>query len=185
MSEIKSKLNPTAKEFIPQSKQILPIVKNKKIYLNNIYSISKHSSKKYNKIIYIFGEKHRENTICETYYMDKPITRLSVEIPKNLTSYYDRYYKNISDVLVKLIKKLDIDHYLLEIEWNKLVSNLWIDEEGKWPNNNQKAVDDFLLTINIIRKELSLQFPILLQPSDVINVDKFIQDVIDIEEKVY
>ena len=268
--EKKSKLNPNAKEFKfnPNVKEFKfnPNVKEFKsneefIYLNNIRSVSKHTSSKYDKIIYIFGERHQPASVCKIYKEDQKNIKSSVNtskileyIPINLREYYYKYSKNIKNALMKRLKDIKKDRNLSDVEIFELSNEVWNDENSDWPargknidinnfnrtfeiiyhqlsnNPSNKELEEFydensfkikeklidylsnlkvehyltvknlkvkidfkLKSINekkifdlifpIILDEIKPLFPMIFKPNNVIDVDKFIEKVIDEEKK--
>lgn len=171
------KLNPKALKFIPKQKHV--------IYLNNIRSISKHYSSKYNKNIYIFGEIHSENSICKSYGNKE---NTNINIPDHLKEYFTKYSGNISMILSKYLElylEHDMNFYITKDEWIKLINKIWLDKDGKWPNNNQKSSDMFIESINIIRKKLVYKYPMLIRPFNVIDIDEFINIELNRDKSIY
>jgi len=238
-------LNPNAKEFKSNDEFI---------YLNNIRSVSKHTSSKYDKIIYIFGERHQPASVCKIYKEDQKNIKLNVNtskileyIPINLRDYYYKYSKKIKNALMKHLK----DKNILDIEVFELSDEVWNDEDSDWPSrgkdidsenfdrtlriiyyqlfnkpsnkeleefydeNSSKIkeklinylsnskIDHYLplenlgffkfdfnldfkkfdLIFPIILDEIKPLFPMIFKPNNVINVDQFIEKVIDEEKK--
>jgi hypothetical protein len=148
----------------------------KELYLNNIASISKHYSEKYGKTIYIFGEHHKPNRICKIP-AEPQKSKLKYD-----QDYYNKYHNNIKTDIIKYLKQYE----KTKEDWSEdaLVDLILYDKNRNYPKDDENA-NKFSDVFEIIFQELVPKFPnaFLNEYDYATNVDEFIKDIIDNENK--
>lgn len=179
------------------------MVESKEIYLNNIYSISEHYSEKYNKHIYIFGEKHDRDKPCQTRKHSINVDKFIIDTinneskNKNIDFYLETPY--ISKTYNKEVKyKSNIQFFNIPnfqnyykdcFQYNKkdcIYKNVrfhYTDIRKPDFVNDQIFLFELKLFIrHIIRLPINDQFEILLKHNEEINEYKKLNNIKDFME---